>query len=52
MYFERTHVIATVDRQTETKTEWLFSLVVKIKLVQNFNRMPERQIERQKDFSA
>ena len=56
------------DRKTDRKTERLFSLVIKTKVVQNVNRMPERQkyrltdrqtegqmdrqTERQKDFSA
>ena len=40
------------DRQTNRKTERLFSLVMKTEVVQNVNRMSKSQSDRQEDIQC
>jgi len=40
------------DRHTDRKTDGLFSLVIKTKVFQNFNRMSKRQSDRKEDIQS
>ena len=41
-----------MDRQTDRKTDRLFSLVIKVKVVQNVNRMSKSQSDRWEDIQC